>query len=227
MNVYMPAAAAHWGQRALHETYYAEREIHGIDFQYYSLRDLSDDWSNSDDLLVESALPKDFQSGAAMRIQIFVPGAGVPEDRVDLSGTVSRIGDNKFWISIPAAERAKLGDLVARGKSQKPAGRRPWRQVNADRLIAWQLNWHGEDFWSNGEMYGHREDAKTIFKLIDNKIFLEWLGKPERAGRTFFIVTEASRAKSLKGILPTPKAKDSLEILDTSCNKFTLVRFTL
>lgn len=227
MNVYMPAAAPHWGQRALHETYYADRNIHGMDFQYYSLRDLADDWSEPKDLLVQTALPDDFASGAKMRVQIFVPGAGIPEDRVDLFGKVSRVGDSKFWIEFPAQERAKLTELIARGKKSKRNKRRPWRQVNADRLIAWQLNWHGEDFWSNGEMYGHREDAKTVFKLLDNKVFLEWLKNTERAGRTFYIITEASRAKSLKGVLPTPNAKETFEVLDTSCNKFTLVRFTL
>jgi hypothetical protein len=172
-------------------------------------------------------LPRSFAAGAPMRVQIFVPGAGIPEDRVELRGKVSRVGESKFWIEFPATERSKLSDLIARGKNLNPSKKQPWRQVNADRLIAWQLNWHGEDFWSNGEMYGDREDAKTIFKLLDNKVFLEWLNKPERAGRTFFIITEASRATSLKGILPTPKAKESFEILDTSCNKFTLVRFTL
>jgi 4-amino-4-deoxy-L-arabinose transferase-like glycosyltransferase len=227
MNVYMPAAAPHWGQMALHETYYADREIHGMDLQYYGLRDLADEWSGTGDLMVESALPRDFAAGAAMRVQIFLKGAGIPDETIVLAGSVSRVGENKFWIAIPSSERNKLSDLIAQGKGQRKAARRPWRQVNADRLIAWQLNWHGEDFWSNGEMYGEREDAKTIFKLIDNTVFLEWINNPERAGRTFFIITEASRAKSLQSVLPTQSAKDSLEILDTSCNKFTLVRFTL
>ena len=227
MHSYTPKAAPHWGQRELHRTYYAKRQIHGMDYQYYSLRDLADDWSGGTDVLVESVLPEVFPADAPMRVQIFVPGAGIPDDRVILNGTVSKIGENKFWIHIPDTERAKLAELITRGASMKPAKRRPWKQVNADRMVAWQLNWHGEDFWTAGEMYGDRDDAKTIFKNTNNDAFLKWIKDPERAGRTYFIITEAGRARGLKGILPTPRAKETHEIIDTSCNKFSLVRFSL
>ncbi|MCP4447267.1 MAG: hypothetical protein GY811_18250 [Myxococcales bacterium] len=228
MHSYTPKAAAHWGQRALHRTYYAKRQIHGVDYQYYSLRDLADDWKSDSKVLVESVIPDEFPAGAPMRIQIFVPGAGIPDDRVILNGAVASIGKNKFWIEVPASERAKLSDLVARGAKMQRAKRRPWKQVNADRMVAWQLNWHGEDFWTAGEMYGHRDDAKSIFKSTKNDAFLKWIEDPERAGRTYFIVTEAGRARGgLRGVLPTPRAKKTHEILDTSCNKFSLVRFSL
>ncbi len=226
MHSYMPQAAAHWGQRALHRTYYEQRQIHGVDYQYYSLRDLSNDWKSGNDVMVETFLPNGFTAGAPMKVQVFVPGAGIPDDRVILSGTVARLGDNRFWIEIPASERSKLSDLIARGANMRP-GRRPWKQVNADRMVAWQLNWHGEDFWTGGEMYGDREDAKTIFKNTKNDDFLKWIKDPERAGRTYFIVTESGRAKGLKSILPTPRGKETHEIIDTSCNKFSLVRFSL
>lgn len=68
-------------------------------------------------------------------------------------------------------------------------------QVDADRLIAWQLNWHGENFWSSG--------------------------------RTFSLITEAGRVTGLRSVLPTERARATLEVIDTSCNKFTLVRFVL
>lgn len=227
MHSYTPKAAPHWGQRELHRTYYAQRQIHGVDYQYYSLRDLADDWESPDNILVESVLPETLEVGAAMQMQIFVPGAGVPDDRIVLSGKVAKTGANKFWIEVPQVERAKLADLRRRGKNMKRAKRRPWKQVNADRMVAWQLNWHGEDFWTAGEMYGDRDDAKTIFKSTKNDAFLKWLKEPERAGRTYFIITEAGRARGLKGILPTPRAKETHEIMDTSCNKFSLVRFSL
>jgi hypothetical protein len=227
MNGYMSKAAPHWGQKALHETYYKQRQIHGVDYQYYSLRDLADDWSTSKDVMVESMLPDGFQVGAPMRAQIFVPGAGIPNDLVVLHGSVSRVGTSKFWMEFPNSERSKLSDLIERGKGLPKGKRRPWKQVNADRMVAWQLNWHGEDFWTGGEMYGDRADARTIYKQNDNKEFLKWLKDPERAGRTFFIITEAGRTRSLQGILPTPRAKETFEVLDTSCNKFTVVRFSL
>jgi len=197
------------------------------DYQYYSLRDLADEWSGKSDIMVESILPAGFEVGAPMKIQIFVPGAGVPKDLVVLSGQVAKLGDNRFWISVPESDRSKLSELITRGQNQKPSRRKRWKQVAADRMVAWQLNWHGEDFWTGGEMYGDREDAKTIFKKTDNKRFLKWIKDPERAGRTFYIVTESGRAKGLRGILPTPRAKETFEIIDTSCNKFSLVRFSL
>jgi len=227
MHSYTPKAAAHWGQRALHKQYYKERAIHGVDYQYYSLRDLANEWKGRTSLKIESVIPKGFAVGQPQTIQIFVPGAGIPKDRVVLSGKVSKTADNAFWIEIPETERAKLTDLIARGANMKPSRRRPWRQVNADRMVAWQLNWHGEDFWTAGEMYGARDDAKTIFKSTNNDAFLKWLNDPERAGRTYYIVTEAGRARGLKGILPTPHAKETHEIINTSCNKFSLVRFSL
>tara|TARA_R110002096_G_scaffold44526_13_gene120666 strand:+ start:295874 stop:298267 length:2394 start_codon:yes stop_codon:yes gene_type:complete len=227
MHSYTPKAAAHWGQRELHKQYYQERGIYGIDYEYYSLKDLANEWKGRSSVLVESVIPKGFAVGQAQKIQIFVPGAGVPDDRVVLSGSVSKIGDNRFWIEIPEPERAKLSELIGRGANMKPSRRRPWKQVNADRMVAWQLNWHGEDFWTAGEMYGAREDAKTIFKSTNNDAFLKWIKDPERAGRTYYIVTEAGRASGLKGILPTPRAKETHEIINTSCNKFSLVRFSL
>lgn len=227
MHSYTPKAAAHWGQRALHAQYYQERSIHGVDYQYYSLRDLTNAWKNRSSVAVESVIPKSMAVGQPQKVQIFVPGAGIPDDRVILSGKVSKIGDNKFWIDVPESERAKLSELVARGANMKPSKRRPWVQVNADRMVAWQLNWHGEDFWTAGEMYGARTDAKTIFKSTNNDAFLKWLNDPERAGRTYYIVTEAGRANGLKGILPTARGKETHEIINTSCNKFSLVRFSL
>ena len=228
-NGYMVAAAPHWGQRELHRTYYRERQIHGVDIKYWTLRDLADEWGRDrGDLEVESVLPSGFRAGLPMTVRVHVPGAGVPGDRIELRGQVSTVGDDRFAIAIPAAEREKLGDLIERGRKQ-PRGRarRPWMQVDADRLIAWQLNWHGENFWSSGEIYGETEDTRTVFVNTDNKEFLKYVKKPGRAGRTFFLITEAGRVTGLRSVLPTERARETLETIDTSCNKFTLVRFVL
>ncbi len=129
---------------------------------------------------------------------------------------------------MPPAGREPLADLIARGRKQaRGEARRPWMQVDADRLIAWQLNWRGENFWSSGEIYGETEDTRTVFVNTDNKEFLKYLKQPSRAGRTFFLITEAGRAANLKSVLPTKRAKDTVETLDTSSNKYTLLRFTL
>lgn len=228
-NWYMAAAAPHWGQRELHRTYYAQRTIHGVEIKYWTLRDLADQWGKaSGDLEVESVLPIGFRSGLPMTVRLLVPGAGVPGDKIELRGQVSTVGDDRFAISIPAAERAKVASLVERGRKQsRGRARKPWMQVDADRLIAWQLNWRGENFWSNGEIYGDTPDTRTVFVNTDNKEFLKYVKDPTRADRTFFVITEAGRATGLRNVLPTKRARDTVETLDTSCNKFTLLRFTL
>jgi 4-amino-4-deoxy-L-arabinose transferase-like glycosyltransferase len=228
-NGYMGEAAPHWGQRELHRTYYRLRHIHGLEIKYWSLRDVADQWGgDSGPLEVESVLPDDFRTGLPMTVRLLVPGAGVPGDKIELSGQVAEVGDDRFTIAIPPAERAKVADLVARGRKQeRGSARRPWTQVDADRLIAWQLNWRGENFWSSGEIYGETEDTRTVFVNTDNKEFLKYVKEPSRAGRTFFVITEASRAAGLKSVLPTKRAKDTVESVDTSCNKFTLLRFEL
>ncbi|RMH39546.1 MAG: hypothetical protein D6689_16170 [Deltaproteobacteria bacterium] len=224
-NGYMQAAAPHWGQRHLHETYYRDRQIHGLDIVYYGLRDLADDWSGGGrELRVRSVLPDGFREGLPMTVHIEIAGQ---DEAYDLAGTVSRIGDNAFWIAVPDGEVAKLADAIARGRSLPKPKRRPWSQVNADRLIAWQLNWRGENFWSSGEIWGRTKDTQTVFVNTDNKEFLAYLNRPEAKGRRFYVITEAGRADGLRNILPTERARQTVEKIDTSCNKFTLLRFEL
>ncbi len=232
-NDYMAEAAPHWGQRELHRTYYRLRHIHGVEIKYWSLRDLADQWGAGDaPLEVRSVLPDGFRPGLPMTVRLLVPGAGVPGDEIELRGQVASADpdDDRFAIAIPPAERGKLTDLIARGRKQsRGRARRPWMQVNADRLIAWQLNWRGENFWSSGEIYGETEDTRTVFvqPYTDEKAMGKYLGVPGRQGRTFFLITEAGRAAGLESVLPTRSAKDTLEPIDTSCNKFTLLRFVL
>ena len=226
-NGYMQAAAPHWGQRELHRKYLAMRAIHGVEIKYWSLRDLADEWEDhGDEYRVESVLPDGFRTGLPMTIRLLVPGAGIPGDKVELKGSVSRTGEDEFWIRVPPVERAKLKELIARGKKYA-RGRKPWVQVDADRLVAWQLNWRGENFWSSGEIWGDTPDTHTVFINTNNEEFLKYVKDPTRVGRTFYVITEAPRANGLKNVLPTKRGKQSVEILDTSCNKFTLLRFTL
>lgn len=225
-NGYMAEAAPHWGQRHLHETYYRLRQIHGVEIKYYGLRDLADDWADAE-FVVESVLPDGFAAGQPMRARLIVPGAGLPKDVLELSGTAAEVGEHAFVLRLDDASRAAVGDLVNRGKDQPRPTRRPWIQVDADRLIAWQLNWRGENFWAGGEIYGETDDTKTVFIKTDNTEFGKYIKDPARAGRRFFVVTEAGRADSLRGQLPTQKGRDSMKKIDTTCNKFTLLEFTL
>jgi hypothetical protein len=225
-NGYMSAAAPHWGQRHLHETYYRQRAIHGLDILYYGLRDLADEWGGDGPtrLEVRSVLPDGFGAGQPATVHIEVP----PQDLAfNLAGTVAALGDNRFWIDVSAAEKAKLANEVGRGRTMPRPAKRPWRQVNADRLIAWQLNWRDENFWTAGEIWGRTQDTQTVFVNTDNKQFLEYVNDPSRRGRRFFLITEAGRADGLRNVLPTPTAKQTVQKVDTTSNKFTLLSFTL
>jgi hypothetical protein len=70
---------------------------------------------------------------------------------------------------------------------------------------------------------------KTAFTKTDNVEFLKYLNDRTRTplGRRYFLITEAGRATSVRTMLPTQRAKDTFEVLDTTSNKFTLVSFYL
>jgi hypothetical protein len=70
---------------------------------------------------------------------------------------------------------------------------------------------------------------RTGFNKPDNADFLKYLGDRGKAplGRRYFLVTESGRATSVRGVLPTARAKESFEIIDTTSNKFSLVAFYL
>ncbi|MBI4511371.1 MAG: glycosyltransferase family 39 protein [Deltaproteobacteria bacterium] len=225
IDVLLTAASPHWGQRTLHEVYYKNRQIHGVDLAYSGLREVAQDWASGNDLAVPCFVPKTLNVGDAMRVTYDALG-----EKGELMGQVSRIGVNKFWIAVSQDERAKLATLLERARTSGHAPSRRWLSVNADRLIAWQLNWRGENFYSGGEIYNHRvEDARTVYMDTDNKAFLEYLNAPARTGkgRKFWVITEKARLAGLRSVLPTPKARESLREEDNSSNKFALGSFTL
>ena len=72
-------------------------------------------------------------------------------------------------------------------------------------------------------------DAKTAFKDTNNLAFTKYINDRTRAplGRRYFLVTEAGRITSVRAQLPTQRARDSFEVLDTTSNKFSLAAFWL
>jgi hypothetical protein len=228
-NVYMSHAGQHWGMRDAIQTYYGQRQIHGLDIRYYGARQLADEWDGArGPYMIESVIPEHFSPGQPVTIHIeLADNAGIVADEIDLHGAVSRIGKHRFWVELGPEELAKLTPHIERGRGEQAPRMKPWRQVNADRLIAWQLYWRGENFWSNDEIWGRFDDTKTAFKDTDNKAFLAYLDGPDRKHRRYFLITESGRARGLKNILPTEQAKETFEILDTSSNKFTLLTFVL
>ena len=237
MAVYMPIAAEHWGMRDELLTYYQHREIHGERLEYWGARDLASDWADGDGVrtrwTLRTLVPDDVQEGQPMVLHVTVRSADDQRTDADLflNVNVSAVDDDDATIEValPPSETAKLLPLVQRGKTQKSSGREPIRAVDGDRLIAWQLYWRGENFWSQDEIWGRLPEMQTAFKDTDNVKFLKYLNDrtlcPE--GRRYWIITEAGRVSNLKSIVPTQRAKDTFQVEDQSSNKFTLVSFIL
>ena len=79
-------------------------------------------------------------------------------------------------------------------------------------LIAWQMNWKGENFYSGNHV--------NVFVQLDNRALREWVG--ENRGRTAYFLLEHSRLSNLRGVL---RGSTVEERTDTRlCNKFILVR---
>jgi 4-amino-4-deoxy-L-arabinose transferase-like glycosyltransferase len=95
-----------------------------------------------------------------------------------------------------------------------------------ERLLPWQMNWRGENFYTKGEIAGPRPEAFTVFMSLDNTPMLTYL--KARPGRKFFFLLEHSRLNTFKRILPTDNAKQTLKIEDDkSNNKFLLASATM
>jgi 4-amino-4-deoxy-L-arabinose transferase-like glycosyltransferase len=106
--------------------------------------------------------------------------------------------------------------------SQKPLIAKYYqlRRSPEERLIAWQMYWRGETFYTKNEIYTGPLDSRTVFLGDKNQENLQaYLGR-NRGKRMFFIV-EKTRYSTLQGLLPT-EARDSLRVLDDGNNKFYL-----
>ena len=232
LQVYMPLAGTHWGMREAVRTYYQQRTIYGEKLVYFGEGELYDDWHGvGDHWRFETFVPDTLQIGQPMKLTIELRRADderIVEKTVELTGTAGGVGDHSVDVTLAPGERAKLERLLADG-SNVPRGRAPIRAVDADRLLAWQLYWRGENFWSQEEIWGFLPEMKTSFPNTNNVDFLTYLGDRGRAplGRRYFVLTETSRITAPKSSLPTPRARDSYEVLDTTSNKFGLAAFYL
>ena len=83
------------------------------------------------------------------------------------------------------------------------------------RLVAYQLNWKGENFY--------RGNAVAAF-VASGKPFIEWIKKRRAAGeRTFYFVTEHRRSHTLRRELGKPAQFEKLTDVVLN-NKFLLIR---
>lgn len=233
LQVYMPIAGTHWGMRDALAKYYDQRTVYGQKLVYYGAGQLYTDWHDvKDTWTFETKIPENLHEGQPMTITVVLNKAEderVTEQELVLVGKVTSIGDHSVTVTLAPGERARLQPLVERGKNGSRRARPPLRTVDADRLIGWQLYWRGENFWSGGEIWAILPEQKTQFNKVDNVEFNKYLNDRTRAplGRRYFIVTEAGRINSVRSLLPTPRARDTFEVLDTTSNKFSLAAFWL
>jgi 4-amino-4-deoxy-L-arabinose transferase-like glycosyltransferase len=232
MHVYMPIAGTHWGMRDAAATYYRQRQIHGQRIEYHSAAQLTADWKGRTTWSFETVVPDHLQVGQPMTVRIELKSSVRGEKPLDVSlvGKVEAGGDHRVELRFPSQEVAKLAPTFVTAGTTSPTGVAPPRKlVDGDRLIAWQLYWRGENFWSGDEIWGPVPEMKTALVKTDNVEFLKYLN--DRAlcpvGRTYYVLTEAGRLPGLRNLLPTASAKETFEILDTTSNKFSLGSFVL
>ncbi|MGN6110813.1 MAG: ArnT family glycosyltransferase [Kofleriaceae bacterium] len=234
LQIYMPHAGTHWGMREAVRTYYEQRTIFGEKLVYFSDRQLRDEWADvGNTWSFETFVPDDLQLGQPMTVKIQVTRPDddkIIEHDLTLVGAVTAIGDHAVELTFAPGERAKLDPLLSRplGKPVRPRRAR-LRYVDADKLVAWQLYWRGENFWSGGEIWGDHLDLKTAFPNTNNVEFNKFINDRTRAplGRRYFVVGDAGRINSIRSSLPTERAKASFEVLDSTSNKFWLAAFYL
>jgi hypothetical protein len=89
------------------------------------------------------------------------------------------------------------------------------RKSADEPLLAWQMNWKGENFYTGNHVH--------VFVELDNKALLEWIG--QHKGERVFLILEHSRLERLKHLLAPRQIEQLTNVRD--CNKFLLVRTTL
>ncbi len=95
------------------------------------------------------------------------------------------------------------------------------RKSPDEPLVAWQLYWRGENFYTKNEIYrSPKPEERTVF-LGDRNVekMQKWFAA--HPGRRVFFVVERVRYESLRGMLPA-EARPTLTIVDQSNNKLYL-----
>lgn len=99
------------------------------------------------------------------------------------------------------------------------------RRSPAEKLVAWQMYWRGENFYTANEIYDGPPVEKTVFLGDRNaENFKAWMER--HRGQRAFIVVEKSRWSALLGLLPA-EARPSLRMIDESNMKLCLAEFHL
>ena len=106
--------------------------------------------------------------------------------------------------------------------SQKPLIAAYYQQRHSadEPLIAWQMYWRGETFYTSNEIYSGPYEKRTVFLGDKNQENLkEYLGRNK--GKRMFFIVEKNRVNTLRDLLPAP-ARPSFRIVESRNNKFDL-----
>ncbi len=238
MHVYMPIAGTHWGMREAVRTYYEQRQIYGQHIIYFGAGQAADDWADvGNTITMRSMVPDHLQVGQPMVLHLQINAADRARERTmeteaKIPAKVTSIEGHNITLTFDTAQRAEITAFVARGKNPKaPRGdRNPIRVVDADRMVIWQGYWRGEVFWSGDEIMGWLPQMQTDWQMgdPDSKKLIKFLNDPTLAppGRRYFVLTSGN-ISGLSSLLPTPRARATLETLDTTSNKFMMGAFWL
>jgi 4-amino-4-deoxy-L-arabinose transferase-like glycosyltransferase len=107
--------------------------------------------------------------------------------------------------------------------SQKPLIAQYYKERRSpyERLIAWQLYWRGENFYTQNEIYEGPIPDRTVFLGDRNAENLKDYVARQKGKRMFFII-ERTRLDTLRGLLPE-NVRPSLKIANDDNNKFYLL----
>jgi hypothetical protein len=99
------------------------------------------------------------------------------------------------------------------------------RRSPDERLIAYQMYWRGETFYTKNEIYEGPMEERTVFDQdgADEKL-KTWI-EHHRGHRHFFLF-ERGQQSHLQSLLP-PESRASFEVLDSRNNKFSLAKADL
>ena len=89
------------------------------------------------------------------------------------------------------------------------------RQSADEPLVAWQMNWKGENFYTGNRVH--------VFAEIDNKRITKWL--EENRGRRAYFVFEHKRYPSFKKLVPDRPIRELSTKRD--CNKLLLIELEI
>jgi hypothetical protein len=99
------------------------------------------------------------------------------------------------------------------------------RRSPDERLIAYQLYWRGETFYTSNEIYEGPTEERTVFDQdgADDRL-KDWMSR-HRGRRAFFLYERFQQAR-LQGLLPA-EARGSFHVVDEQNNKFSLAQVDL